>query len=505
MQNNSEQTHFARLLLICLLLFFYALIFRGVPQYLDTRVLLAVTRSLASTGTVHLQKDHRLQPPPENRKHQTAEQSKRGKSTFRSPIQKIENDQGIVHSIYGLGQPLLAMPLYKVGLWIRSWIAPEKLAYFLGSPEEFLCLLFNPVITCLICLLFFEILRLDNYPLWKAFWLTLVLGLGTNQFSTARTFFNHPIMTLMALAAFYFFQRARRAHSLWNLFLAGFFLGYGFLTRITIVIVIGLIGLYLLIELIQDYRAGKITCPVIWAQLLVFTLPICFFIFFQSLVNYYIFGKFTVSAYFLATIPLGSGSILYGLRGLLFSPSRSFFLYSPPIILALLTLFASFRRGPLLHLFCYTVFAGYLLAFAQNVGWFGGFCFGPRYLNVTLPFLMLLIALLYRDSSLKTLLIQTVPLFLIGFIIQFLGSITYFYPRPSSMSDHTYLFSLKDSQLWALFRRAYHGEFETWYGAIWALPYGKPIVLVVFALFGLTLTWLGYRAYCSTTRTGLAP
>jgi len=190
-----------------------------------------------------------------------------------------------------------------------------------------------------------------------------------------------------------------------------------------------------------------------------------------------------LSAYFIADIPLFSGSILEGMRGLLISPSRSFFIYSPVMIVFFLSLRKSYRQNKGLTILMTTIFLVHLLLYARNNGWFGGYCFGPRYLNVTIPFLMVLIAQRYQHRSTMAILVQTGPLFLAGFIVQFLGSITYFYPCDKARTFHEYYFSLRHSQLYGLWHNTLEGNFETWLQTIWHFPSGQTITLTIFGLY----------------------
>ena len=75
--------------------------------------------------------------------------------------------------------------------------------------------------------------------------------------------------------------------------------------------------------------------------------------------------------------------------GLLFSPSRGLFVYTPAALLAVLGMVQPDRRAP--RCLAYLPFgaAAYLLLYSCWTGWWGGHCYGPRFLTDVLPALAL--------------------------------------------------------------------------------------------------------------------
>ncbi|MBI2567565.1 MAG: hypothetical protein HYV63_11085 [Candidatus Schekmanbacteria bacterium] len=92
-----------------------------------------------------------------------------------------------------------------------------------------------------------------------------------------------------------------------------------------------------------------------------------------------------------------------GLPGLLVAPSRGLLVYSPLVLLALGALPALFGRsssaGPSAQAIiprrllwaCLLGFLGVLLLHASYSHWYGGYCYGPRYLSDALPALIVLL------------------------------------------------------------------------------------------------------------------
>jgi len=80
-----------------------------------------------------------------------------------------------------------------------------------------------------------------------------------------------------------------------------------------------------------------------------------------------------------------SGSLLAGFVGLTVSPGRGVFLYAPLAIVALLALR---RLSPALLVLCFGIPTILILVVARWYVWFGGSCWGPRYLIPVLPLLI---------------------------------------------------------------------------------------------------------------------
>jgi hypothetical protein len=77
--------------------------------------------------------------------------------------------------------------------------------------------------------------------------------------------------------------------------------------------------------------------------------------------------------------------IWIGLYGNLFSPGRSIFLYSPPIILALFVWSKFYQRYRAEALLFLMIIITYLVAYSLYGHWHGGWAWGPRFLMPLLP------------------------------------------------------------------------------------------------------------------------
>lgn len=92
-----------------------------------------------------------------------------------------------------------------------------------------------------------------------------------------------------------------------------------------------------------------------------------------------------------------TGPLFAGLAGLLFSPARGLFVYSPVFLAAFPALLAGLRPSPerpWLRWLCLGALLD-LLLFAKWTVWWGGYCFGYRMLTELVPALVLLLGLLF--------------------------------------------------------------------------------------------------------------
>jgi hypothetical protein len=88
------------------------------------------------------------------------------------------------------------------------------------------------------------------------------------------------------------------------------------------------------------------------------------------------------------------GNPLLGLAGLLFSPAKSLFLYSPLHLLGLIGLIKLVRKEPGWALPALATFLMHLLLVASLACWAGEWAWGPRYLLATAPLVLMAVQLL---------------------------------------------------------------------------------------------------------------
>ena len=135
--------------------------------------------------------------------------------------------------------------------------------------------------------------------------------------------------------------------------------------------------------------------------------------------------------------PMWAGSVFAGLAGLLFSPGRGLLIYMPIVVFALCALAPAAARNRRKHaplLAAALIFAAlHSIVMSRVTLWWGGYCWGPRYLTELLPIAVIFMAVatpvferLWAKRALAAIAAYC-------FFIQVIG--VYFYPK--GHWDHT--------------------------------------------------------------------
>lgn len=145
-----------------------------------------------------------------------------------------------------------------------------------------------------------------------------------------------------------------------------------------------------------------------------------------------------------------SGNFLKGLAGLLFSPGRGLFLFTPISILSFIYLFYVLFSKKEKPLYKHMAAAGILLIllYAKWFMWWGGFCFGSRLLIEIIPILIIFLALYWEKFVAHSLCLKTIFSCFLFFsvYVHFLGAF-YFPSFPKNIKFKEYLWDIKDSEI----------------------------------------------------------
>ncbi len=119
--------------------------------------------------------------------------------------------------------------------------------------------------------------------------------------------------------------------------------------------------------------------------------------------NYLRWGSWLEAGYALNTtpgrvmLPVFGESLPVGLAGLFLSPGKSFFLYSPPLLVGLLGLPRLYRRAPAVVAALALTALPVVLLYGKFLFWAGDYAWGPRYLVFLAPLLMVPAAVVLDD------------------------------------------------------------------------------------------------------------
>ncbi len=301
----------------------------------------------------------------------------------------IRGIDGRDYSWYGLGQSVLAIPFYILGKYINT---PENavslIPQFYGAATAVIVFLFSIAL---------------GYSRRTSLGVSMFYGLGTFAWPLAKQPFDHTIETFFILLSVYFIYRYVTGEKLLYLLLSGFSLGFAFITRQTSILVIPPLFILMIVYYLKRYNL-KTTAKQIIRDIILFSLAFLPFIGLSFWYNYYRFGSIFETGYQLIAERTGidfftGTSLLTGLSGFMISPGKGFFYYSPVAILFFFGIKSFFKRHLELTLCFILIILSYLFFLSTNLYWHGDWAWGPRYLLIITPFLIIPIAELIESKT----------------------------------------------------------------------------------------------------------
>ena len=406
---QNKIIHLISILLFAMLLSVYLLTAGEGLYSIDGEVLFSVTWALATKGTLDISCDL-----------------------------GVPGRDGRCFSNYGFFMPLASVPL----VWLANGINQLVLQQPFPLVARFFVARFNQIITAANAVLLFHLaLRFyEEYVI--SLIVALLYGVGTYAWPYAKFHFREPLAALGLLLGIYGIFSFADSDDLCKLLLSGLGFAFATFTRLSSLLCFILTTFYLerKLQQIENQRSKPQHARAVWWSVLLLSLGIIVFY------NWYRFGSILNFGY-----PGESWStpLFEGLYGLLLSPGKGIFWYSPillPSILGMVNMYTKYRAEVLLLL---AFWVSYLLFHAGFWIWWGGDCWGPRYLIPVLPFLTLFAGSLLYSKHMWWLLLLFGPL---SILVQVLGvSIDYNY-YATSLPTHMQLFSWQYSPLVHSFR-----------------------------------------------------
>lgn len=286
--------------------------------------------------------------------------------------------RGHVYSSYPIALPILITPLYVPAVCAVQLLGlplNEAINFkVVGLMEKYVAAL----IAALSAAMLFALLR-KMVAVKTAFFLSLLYAFGTETWSiSSQNLWQHGASTLMIVTCLLYIKLVFENRTMLNTAMAGLFAALSVAVRPTNIVFLMACGCYLIVS-----KLGKryILCFSIFP--LVIGLMICCY-------NYYVFGD--IRGFYTHEF---NNSVLQGLAGLLISPNRGLFVYSPVFLFVIPGVIMWFRQG---RSFCPQVYAIslafvvlHLLLISKWFAWYGGWCYGPRLLTDIVPCLMILL------------------------------------------------------------------------------------------------------------------
>ncbi len=318
---------------------------------------------------------------------------------------------GHFYSLYPIAQPLLMTPLYSPLLLVpglRAWPV-ESTVLLARVLEKFMAAL---IAACAVT--FFFVLARRFVETRHAVLLAIVFGFATNTWSTSsQALWQHGASGLLIVLSLLSLHRQLKGETQTSVWVgSGLFAALAVAVRPSNILFFGAACAVLLFEKRR------------W----------------RLLASYALFGALiggAVAAYNLRVfgawrggyaLPF-EGSLLSGMSGLLFSPGRGLFTFSPVLLFAIAGIIPGLRRGHArdsVYLICMLFPAGLLALFSKWSIWWGGDCFGPRLMADALPCLTLLLVpvlpVLARSKPAKA---AFAVVLAFSIFVQFVGAFSY--------------------------------------------------------------------------------
>lgn len=296
------------------------------------------------------------------------------------------------YSRYGPLQSLVAAPLYLAG---RILAGNESRARWFIT--RFTADLLNPLVTATIAVLLYWLVRGLGYRRGLALATALLYGLATQAWPHAKTFFSEPLTAALLLGAVCCWWRldrpARVAQAARWAAGVGLCCGLAIATKYGAAIALPVLGLAVAASLARGWRSGELTPR---GAVVAAAGALCGLAAPLALLGLYNDARFASpfeTGYGATEIgAIQGGDFATGLYGLLLSPGKSIFLFSPPVALALPAWLPFARRHRALALVCGGLVLTHLLFYARVPYWHGDVAWGPRYLDFVLPLLVLPLA-----------------------------------------------------------------------------------------------------------------
>ena len=310
-----------------------------------------------------------------------------------------------------LGHALFSVPFY---------IAGQKA----GNPKFFLSLL-NPLALALAAVTFYRLNLAVGYSLSTSVTLTLVLALCTQLWPESKSPFDHSLETLFCLVAFYKAYQYLQTRTNSSLMASGLFLGLALMTRTTAVLTGFSLGALITAG---AWQTGRGTRPArILKEVVPFLLGLLPGLAVTLGYNCLRFGSVLTTGYArwseFHQVESFSYPMWKGLLGLLISPGKGLLLYCPIVMMSILAYkkFFAWKKG--LALVLVLLVFPYLMLLSRYIAWHGDFAWGPRYLTVLLPFLILPLGLSFEEGWCRSVLrrMMIYGLVILSFLIQLMA------------------------------------------------------------------------------------
>lgn len=343
----------------------------------------------------------------------------------------VRNSAGEVFSPTGLGYSLALLPAVLIeDIFINLSNTEPISAFPLNSdwPVLLFASFTNAIFGALLVVTMYKIFISYKFSPKTSLLLSFVSVISTNLFAYTKHTFAHMMFVSFLVLSFYYLRRYLLTSDKRYMVLSG--IAYGVvLISYNLTFILPILPFVLYYFLFTKVHINKSYLLKTFKVLLYFVIGISPFILLLFWFNYVRFGALQVTSYSGGiSAPLAikrTASVLYeGLWGVLFSPGRSIFIYSPLLVLPIL-FWSKLRKKHIPEIaLAVTLSAIYIFFYGTALGgpdypvWHGESSWGPRYMLPTIPFIIILIGFIFKKLSKLQKIFIFYPLIFLGIVIQ---------------------------------------------------------------------------------------
>lgn len=317
------------------------------------------------------------------------------------------------------GLALASVPTAVLGVAIENLVkAPEvtggetvhrNLAEVRRKPSAFFTGLINPLVSALLIALFFWMVsRIADSVEWAVF-LSLMLGLSTIIWPYSTTYWTQPLATVAIFSSFVLLAQGVEADRPALALYSGLLAGFGFLTRFELLFVVPWFVLFVLLSGLPSARRRCEFLLGLLGPLLVAAALLMAW-------NHYRFGSVLDTGAFHQKLLGGSfrADLRLSLPANLISLGSSVFVFSPPLILFFFGIHAFFKRQRAMAVTTIGIVVTGLVLYSKFTSWDAAGSWGPRFLVVLTPFMLLPAVMIRRNSQWRRVLVCALLLVGVG-------------------------------------------------------------------------------------------
>jgi hypothetical protein len=293
---------------------------------------------------------------------------------------------GRTYASHEIGNSILMLPVAAVNIGIEKALEHRMEKRRVEYVTGFLVCLMPAIVCAFTTALLYILLRLGfQKPMRTALESCLAFAFCTYLWSYTRNAFDGVLCMCVLTGAMLSMVQFRKTLDTRLFVVATTLLGFGVITRISMLLPVAAFALYVTMILWED-RARLVRLAIIGAAILA---P---FAVWQMYYNHLRTGLWLISPVQSAQYADNNGftgNLAVGLAGLLLSPGKSIFVYVPLGLLSIVC-FRRFRAScPFEATFVGVLLAFWVLLHAKLANWFGAWGWGPRHFVTITPILVL--------------------------------------------------------------------------------------------------------------------